>query len=448
ADDDSIRPLGRVTGGVTGMKFKDDDELLTMDVVQPDTYVFVVTEAGYAKRTPVEEYRLQGRGGLGIRVAKITEQRGDLVGGLIVDEGEEVLVVMEKGKIVRSSIDEVPAKGRNTMGVVFAKPGKNDRIIAVTRGPETAVEEIDDDEAEVPEAEVDQPQTGSEDVEDGSTRLTAGGSKNEDKTSGSSGSAGNSGSSNSAKSAGNGSGQSAQSSQASEKATVVAPPAPKASPKPNRAPSTGSGPRGGSAPGGSAQNQGGSAPSAQSGAQGSQGATGGSQGTTGGSQGSSGGNRTATSVMGSAANTVRASSGGVKMGVKNMVENGKGKKKKGPRTVRLTVAAVDPWSVMKMSFLMSVAIGIATIVAFIVLWVVLQATGVMSGLETTMSELAGAESAERIVGIFGFGRVVAAGFIIAVINIVLMTALSTLAAFIYNIGSLIAGGFHLTLTDD
>ena len=152
--------------------------------------------------------------------------------------------------------------------------------------------------------------------------------------------------------------------------------------------------------------------------------------------------------MGNAANTVRASSGSVKMGVKNMVDSGKGKKKKGPRTVRLTVSAVDPWSVMKMSFLMSVAIGIATIVAFIVLWVVLQATGVMSGLESTMSELAGAESAERIIGIFGFGRVVAAGFIIAVINIVLMTALSTLAAFIYNIGSLIAGGFSLTLTDD
>lgn len=152
--------------------------------------------------------------------------------------------------------------------------------------------------------------------------------------------------------------------------------------------------------------------------------------------------------MGNAANTVRASSGSVKMGVKNMVEGGKDKKKKGPRTVRLTVSAVDPWSVMKMSFLMSVAIGIATIVAFVVLWVVLQATGVMSGLESTMSELAGAESAERIVGIFGFGRVVAAGFIIAVINIVLMTALSTLAAFIYNIGSLIAGGFSLTLTDD
>ena len=168
ADDESIRPLGRVTGGVTGMKFKEDDELLTMDVVQPDTYVFVVTEAGYAKRTPVDEYRLQGRGGLGIRVAKITEQRGDLVGGLIVEDGEEVLVVMERGKIVRSSIDEVPAKGRNTMGVVFAKPDKKDRIIAVTRGPEAEVDdEIEsEDDAEVPEGEVAEPQAGNEDVEE------------------------------------------------------------------------------------------------------------------------------------------------------------------------------------------------------------------------------------------------------------------------------------------
>lgn len=242
----------------------------------------------------------------------------------------------------------------------------------------------------------------------GSTRLTAGSSKNESKPAESTGQGQKSGS--------QGSGQ------AEQKATVVAPPAPKASPKPSRAPSAGS----------------------QGSGAGSQGT--GSQGSGGGR--SSGGDRTATSVMGNAANTVRASSGGVKMGVKNMVDNGQGKKKKGPRTVRLTVSAVDPWSVMKMSFLMSVAIGIATIVAFIVLWIVLQATGVMSGLESTMSELAGAESAERIVGIFGFGRVVAAGFIIAVINIVLMTALATLAAFIYNIGSLIAGGFSLTLTDD
>lgn len=269
----------------------------------------------------------------------------------------------------------------------------------------------------------------------GSTRLTAGSSKSDDKSAAASGSGSNSGSGTGAKQgSGPGRGSSGPNSQ---NATVVAPPAPKASPKPNRAPSAGSTP---------SAHTGSQGSGAQTGSQGSGAPTSGSQGS--GSQGSGGGNRSATSVMGNAANTVRASSGSVKMGVKNMVDSGKGKKKKGPRTVRLTVSAVDPWSVMKMSFLMSVAIGIATIVAFIVLWVVLQATGVMSGLESTMSELAGAESAERIVGIFGFGRVVAAGFIIAVINIVLMTALSTLAAFIYNIGSLIAGGFSLTLTDD
>ncbi|MDK8346120.1 DNA gyrase subunit A [Brevibacterium sp. UMB1308A] len=155
ADDSTIRPTGRATSGVTGMKFKDDDTLLTMDVVTPGTYVFVVTEAGFAKRTPVEEYRLQGRGGFGIKVAKITEQRGDLVGGLIVSEGDDVFVVMEMGKVVRSKIDEVPAKGRNTMGVVFAKPGKKDRIIAVTRGPEA--EDILDEveEGTVSDAELD-----------------------------------------------------------------------------------------------------------------------------------------------------------------------------------------------------------------------------------------------------------------------------------------------------
>jgi hypothetical protein len=269
----------------------------------------------------------------------------------------------------------------------------------------------------------------------GSTRLTAGSSKSDDKSAAASGSGSNSGSGTGAKQ-GSGSGR-GSSGPNSQNATVVAPPAPKASPKPNRAPSAGSTP---------SAHTGSQGSGAQTGSQGSGAPTSGSQGS--GSQGSGGGSRGATSVMGNAANTVRASSGSVKMGVKNMVDSGKGKKKKGPRTVRLTVSAVDPWSVMKMSFLMSVAIGIATIVAFIVLWVVLQATGVMSGLESTMSELAGAESAERIVGIFGFGRVVAAGFIIAVINIVLMTALSTLAAFIYNIGSLIAGGFSLTLTDD
>jgi DNA gyrase subunit A len=151
ATDDALRPMGRATSGVTGMKFREDDELLAADVVQDGSFVFVVTEGGYAKRTAVEEYRLQGRGGLGIKVAKLAEERGDLVGALIVQEEDEVLVVMEGGKIVRSAVAGVPAKGRDTMGVIFAKPDKNDRIIEVARNSERGLEgeELEEDGAAV-----------------------------------------------------------------------------------------------------------------------------------------------------------------------------------------------------------------------------------------------------------------------------------------------------------
>jgi DNA gyrase subunit A len=140
ATDDALRPMGRATSGVTGMKFREDDELLAADVVKDGSYVFIVTEGGFAKRTAVEEYRLQGRGGLGIKVGKYQEERGHLVGALIVQEEDEVLVVMEGGKVVRSSVSGVPAKGRDTMGVIFAKPDKNDRIIAVARNSERGLE--------------------------------------------------------------------------------------------------------------------------------------------------------------------------------------------------------------------------------------------------------------------------------------------------------------------
>jgi len=140
ATEDALRPMGRATSGVTGMKFREEDELLAANVVTDGSFVFIVTEGGYAKRTAVEEYRLQGRGGLGIKVAKLAEERGDLVGALIVQEEDEVLVVMEGGKVVRSSVAGVPAKGRDTMGVIFAKPDKNDRIIEVARNSERGLE--------------------------------------------------------------------------------------------------------------------------------------------------------------------------------------------------------------------------------------------------------------------------------------------------------------------
>jgi DNA gyrase subunit A len=164
ATDEALRPMGRATSGVTGMKFRAEDELLALDVVREDAFLFTVTEGGIAKRTAltVENYRVQGRGGLGIKVANLPEANGDLVGALVTDADDEVLVIMERGKIVRSAVAEVNATGRTTQGVIFAKPDNGDRIIAVARnierhlgddagtvdddngstGPSTSVEEI------------------------------------------------------------------------------------------------------------------------------------------------------------------------------------------------------------------------------------------------------------------------------------------------------------------
>ena len=146
------------------MKFREDDELLAADVVTDGSFVFIVTEGGYAKRTAVEEYRLQGRGGLGIKVGKYQEERGHLVGALIVQEEDEVLVVMEGGKVVRSSVAGVPAKGRDTMGVIFAKPDKNDRIIEVARNSERGLETDEGAEGEDAEDAAESQSSAADDV--------------------------------------------------------------------------------------------------------------------------------------------------------------------------------------------------------------------------------------------------------------------------------------------
>lgn len=146
ASDAAMRPMGRSTSGVIGMHFREDDQLLSASVVSDSGYVFVVTEGGYAKRTSVDQYRVQNRGGLGIKVAKLAEARGDLAGALIVDDEDEVLVVLASGKVVRSSVAEVPAKGRDTMGVVFARFAEDDRIIAIARNSERNLENQELDE--------------------------------------------------------------------------------------------------------------------------------------------------------------------------------------------------------------------------------------------------------------------------------------------------------------
>ena len=158
ANDASLRPTGRKTAGVKGLSLRTGDELLSAAVVSDVGYVFVVTESGYAKRTEVSQYRVQNRGGIGIKVAKLTDERGGLTGGLIVDDGDEVLVIMEGGKVVRSSVDGVPAKGRDTMGVVFARPDDGDRILAIARNVERNLDSSTEAESDVV-TESDTPET-------------------------------------------------------------------------------------------------------------------------------------------------------------------------------------------------------------------------------------------------------------------------------------------------
>lgn len=141
ASDEQLRPMGRATSGVTGMRFRSDDELLSMAILGGDAdlegrFVFTVTDGGFAKRTAVAEYRQQGRGGLGIKAMRLTDDRGSLVGGLIVGEGDEVISIKTSGQVARSAVADVPVKGRDTMGVKFVAVRAEDSVAAIALYPE------------------------------------------------------------------------------------------------------------------------------------------------------------------------------------------------------------------------------------------------------------------------------------------------------------------------
>jgi DNA gyrase subunit A len=177
ADDNQLRPMGRATSGVTGMKFRDGDDLLSMSVIRAEQvaaeeaaeeeaheagastepgqlpgvkeqYVFTITDGGFAKRTRISEYRLQSRGGLGIKAMKQDDDRGNLVGAFIVVEGDEVLAIKQSGQVTRSAIDEqLRPTGRDTKGVRFVGVSSKDSVAVVARSVERAVE-LEDAEAE------------------------------------------------------------------------------------------------------------------------------------------------------------------------------------------------------------------------------------------------------------------------------------------------------------
>ncbi|MDR7233815.1 DNA gyrase subunit A [Agrococcus sp. BE272] len=142
ATDEALRPMGRATGGVRGIRLRDDDQALAAMVIGEEGYVFVVTEQGFGKKTKVADYPTKGRGTQGVLTfASGDHDRGTLVGATIVHDGDELLLIRTSGKVIRSSVDEVEARGRTTMGVQFAEKSATDLVISIARNVERDVEE-------------------------------------------------------------------------------------------------------------------------------------------------------------------------------------------------------------------------------------------------------------------------------------------------------------------
>jgi DNA gyrase subunit A len=144
ADDETLRPMGRDTSGVIGMKFRGDDHLLAMNTVRDDAYLVTITDGGYAKRTPVTEWSVKGRGILGVRAMKLVEQRGSLVGALVALEDDELYAIASDGVVIRTRVADIRATGRDTMGVSLMDVSGDNAIVAVALGDMSDDDESDD----------------------------------------------------------------------------------------------------------------------------------------------------------------------------------------------------------------------------------------------------------------------------------------------------------------
>jgi DNA gyrase subunit A len=149
ATDEALRPMGRATSGVIGMRFVNGDELLGMHVVRDGADVLVATGGGYAKRTPAVQYPVKGRGGLGVRTAQIVAARGELVGALMVDADDEVFAITSSGGVIRTAAAEVKESGRQTMGVRLMNLAAGDSLVAIARNAESTDAVVNGDEAEL-----------------------------------------------------------------------------------------------------------------------------------------------------------------------------------------------------------------------------------------------------------------------------------------------------------
>jgi len=131
--EEEVRPMGRGAAGVRGVDVEEDDEVIAADVVQEGAQILTVTERGFGKRTPLEEYRLQGRAGKGIIDIKTGGRNGTVVGMLQVRSGDDIIIVTTKGKVIRIHAEEVSSQGRNTMGVRIIDLDADDRVGSIAR---------------------------------------------------------------------------------------------------------------------------------------------------------------------------------------------------------------------------------------------------------------------------------------------------------------------------
>jgi DNA gyrase subunit A len=141
ATDEALRPMGRATSGVQGMRFNADDYLLSLNVVREGTYLLVATSGGYAKRTAIEEYPVQGRGGKGVLTVQYDRRRGRLVGALIVDDDSELYAITSGGGVIRTAARQVRKAGRQTKGVRLMNLGEGTTLLAIARNAEETADE-------------------------------------------------------------------------------------------------------------------------------------------------------------------------------------------------------------------------------------------------------------------------------------------------------------------
>ncbi|MEU4518500.1 DNA gyrase subunit A [Amycolatopsis sp. NPDC024027] len=152
ATDEALRPMGRPTSGVMGMRFNDGDELLGVSVVKEGKFLLVATDGGYSKRTPIEDYPVQGRGGKGVLTIQHDRKRGRLVGALIVDAEDELYAITSSGGVIRTPAGDVRKAGRQTKGVRLMNLGEGTTLLAVARNADEPSDVANGEAPEAPEA--------------------------------------------------------------------------------------------------------------------------------------------------------------------------------------------------------------------------------------------------------------------------------------------------------